>query len=234
MPDPAKPDVLIVMDEGLAPPDQHFDPLDAPSAAGMFLPRLNNIVTLTMGSLSYIDAERRIQSLQFQFNPIELERSRTIKFTRTPTGNTLEELRAGLRNLPKRKFTRKPDPWDMTLSLRYDASYTANGDEGPALQAYSHRIDRIAKAIQFFEALVEPVPFVSENQKTANADETPPPPLLVFQYGKRSWQCALKHLRIKEDDYTPDLYPRRFEATLTLEIVETVQQNEQGKKGGVR
>lgn len=237
MPDTTKPDVLIVMDEGPSrppPPKQQPDPPPGRASPGNPLSGLNRIVPLTMGSLSYIDADRKIQSLQFQFNPTELDRSRTVQFTRTPTGNTLEEMRAGVRNQPKRKFTRKPEPWSMTLKLGYDAGHYAYGDEQPKPGAFSHRIDRIAEAMRFFEALVEPSPFVSENENKANASETPPPPLMILQYGQRSWQCAVKSLQIKEQDYTYDLYPRRFEATLTLELVETIQQNDQGKTGARR
>jgi hypothetical protein len=44
--------------------------------------------------------------------------------------------------------------------------------------------------------------------------------------------CAVKTVRIKEEDYTHDLYPRRFEVTLTLEIIETTSQVDQGRRTG--
>jgi hypothetical protein len=179
---------------------------------------LNTVVDLALGTLSFKGADGKPHSQTFQFNPTELERSRAVTFTRTLTGNTLEEPGVGPRNQPKRKATRKPDPWTLTLSLRYDASYAPIPDTGH----FDDQVKRIANAIRFFEALTEPGPFESENEKTANANETPPPPLASFHYGPRSWRCAVKNLRIKEEDFTHDLYPRRIEVTLTLEIVETV------------
>lgn len=211
---------------------------------------LNTSVTLTVGQLFYWDSAGKPHSCVFQFNPTELERSRTIRFTRSPTGNTLEEPGAGPRNQAKRKFTRKPEPWTMTLALRFDAGYgtitNAASSPLPPLPAqppdpppprpvsFKGEIERVAAAMQFFEALVEPGPFVSENENAANADETPPPPRVVLAYGTRSWLCAVKSCTIKEQDYTIDLYPRRFEVTLGLEIIETLSQNLQGKTGGVR
>jgi hypothetical protein len=222
-PEPASDESLLVIKE--APLPKKEPKADTPPET------FSTDIQLTMGKLSYIDAKRKVQSIEFQFNPTELERSRTVKFTRTPTGNTLEEMRAGVRNQAKRKFTRKPDPWSMTLALRYDASYYGPGaTPGP----FKHKIDSVDRAMQFFEALVEPSPFPTENEKVANADETPPPPLMILAYGQRSWQCAVKTIRIKEEDYTRDLYPRHFEVTLTLEVVETVRQNEQGKTGAKR
>ncbi|HEY6180488.1 MAG TPA: hypothetical protein VIX73_38865 [Kofleriaceae bacterium] len=218
-PDPGSKENLVRVNE--APP------ASAPLSPDSF----STDVQLTMGKLSYIDGNRDVQSIQFQFNPTELERSRTIKFTRTPTGNTLEEMRVGVRNQAKRKFTRKPDPWSLTLALRFDAGYY---QDGASLGPFKHKIDSVTKAMRFFEALVEPSPFPTENEKIANADETPPPPLMILAYGTRTWQCAVKTVRIKEEDYTRELYPRRLEVTLTLEVVETVQQNEQGKTGGNR
>jgi hypothetical protein len=202
---------------------------EAPKGGNVKPDSLNTDVKLTMGKLSYFDAKGVTQSIEFQFNPTELERSRSIQFTRTPTGNTLDEANAGGRNQAKRKFTRKADPWAMTLALRYDAGYHRHGDTpGP----YKHKIDSVDKAMRFFEALVEPRPFPTENEKIANADETPPPPMMILAYGPRTWRCAVKTVRIKEEDYTPELRPRRLEVTLTLEVVETTQQNQQGKLGG--
>lgn len=193
--------------------------------------QLDPRVKLTMGMLSFQDDTGKLRSCPFQFNPTELERARTIKFTRTPTGNILEEPKVGPHNQAKRKFTRKADPWDLTLSLRYDAAYYHDAEPSPA-RSYKDEVQRVTEARQFFEALVEPAPVALENEKVANADETPPPPLLTLQFGIRTWRCAAKSVRIKELDYTPDLYPRRFEVTLQLEIIETTRQNDQGKLGG--
>jgi hypothetical protein len=215
------------------------------------LPPLSTVVKLTVGQLFYWDTDGKSHSCIFQFNPTELERSRAVQFTRTKTGNTLEEPGVGPRNQPKRKFTRKPEPWGMTLALRFDAGYgmRANAERSPLPKvaqsaapvvvperppiSFKDELERVEAAIGFFESLVEPGGRVSENQKVANADETPPTPLVILAYGQRSWLCAVKNLRIKEEDYTPNLRPRRFEVTLTVEIVETVRQNDQGKTGGV-
>jgi hypothetical protein len=214
-------------------------------------PALSTVVKLTVGQLFYWDIDGKSHSCIFQFNPTELERSRAVQFTRTKTGNTLEEPGVGPRNQPKRKFTRKADAWGMTLALRFDAGHgmRANTERSPlpkfaqsetpevvpkgALVSFKDELDRVEAAIGFFESLVEPGWRVSENQKLSNADETPPTPLVILSYGQRSWLCAVKNLRIKEEDYTPNLRPRRFEVTLTIEIIETVRQNEQRKTGGV-
>jgi hypothetical protein len=187
-------------------------------------------VKLTMGMLSFKDTKGNLHSCPFQFNPETLERSRTIEFTRTPTGNILDQPRVGPKNQAKRKFTRKTHPWDLTLSLRYDATYCADA-QSPPTGKYKDQVQRVTDARQFFESLVEAEQLALEHEKVANADETPPPPIMTLQFGIRSWRCAAKSVRIKELDYTPDLYPRRFEVTLQLEVVETTRQNDQGKLG---
>jgi hypothetical protein len=217
---------------------------------------LNTAVKLTMGMLFYRahDEKRTPHHCLFQFNPTELERSRNIAFTRSPTGNVLEEPRVGGRNAAKRKQTRKPEAWDMSITLRFDAGYgmvawaeqsqlretartgalpkdITKGDTAanPLTATFKDEILRIQQTIDFFEGIADAQPWVSENEKVANADETPPPPYVMLAFGNRVWECAVKSVRIKEEDYTPDLYPRRFEATLSLEIIQTVAQNDQGK-----
>lgn len=226
MPDPKQ---VAPISFAEAPPTREEEP-NKPKAT------FNTAVHLTMGQLSFLDRRKskdgEVRSCVFQFNPTELERSRTVKFTRTPTGNTLDTRRAGERNQTKRKFSRKPDPWSMTLNLRFDAGYYANAAAAPG--SYSDKIDAIDNAIRFFEALVEPDEFATENEKPSNANETPPPPTLLFFYGQRSWKCAVQNLRIKELEYTPDLAPRRFEVTIGLEAIETTDQNERGKTGAQR
>ncbi|HEX3765602.1 MAG TPA: hypothetical protein VHW23_43200 [Kofleriaceae bacterium] len=228
-------------------------PVPPPSTPGQF-PTLNTAVSLTVGQLFYRDAKGNPQQCMFQFNPTEMERSRNIAFTRSRTGNILEEPRVGGRNSAKRKQTRKPESWDMSVTLRFDAAYgmvawtqhsplpktpaTAALPADPAVDTptfnplaakFKTEIQRIDNTIQFFEQIAEPQPFVSEHEKIANAEETPPPPYVTLAFGQRAWQCAVKSVRIKEEDYTPDLYPRRFEVTLSLEIIETVRQNADGK-----
>ncbi|MEO7732027.1 MAG: hypothetical protein ABIY55_13715 [Kofleriaceae bacterium] len=213
---------------------------------------LSTTVPLSVGQLFYRDNKRHAHSCPFQFNPTEIERSCDVKFTRTPTGNTREEPRAGERNQTKRKSSRKPERWQMTLSLKFDAGHplinkppppppeneAADDDSdapGPSLTGptapRSDKLEsskalarRVVEAMRFFEALAEPLPDTTENDKMSNADETPPPPFLTLALGWRSWKCAVKSVRIKEEDYTYDLYPRRFEVSLTLEIIETTQQ----------
>jgi hypothetical protein len=219
-----------------------------PSKTSSEPPLLSTVVTLTVGQLFYWDIGGKSHSCIFQFNPTELERSRAVQFTRTKTGNTLEEPGVGPRNQPKRKFTRKPDAWGMTLALRFDAGYGMRPKTEPSplpkfaraetpevvpkgpLVSFDDELKRVEATIGFFESLVEPGGRVSENQKLANADETPPTPLVVLAFGDRSWLCAVKNLRIKEEDYTPNLRPRRFEVTLTIDVIETVGQR---KTGGV-
>jgi hypothetical protein len=220
------------------------------------LPKLNTAVTLTMGMLFYRDSDEQHtpHHCLFQFNPTELERSRNIAYTRSPTGNTLEEPRTGGRNSAKRKQTRKMEPWTMSVTLRFDAAYgrvawtqqsplRATERTGalseqdlhpkvkfnPTAATYMEEIQNIDETLKFFEAIAEAQPWKPENEQIANADETPPPPYVMLAFGQRVWECAVKSVRIKEEDYTPDLYPRRFEATLSLEIIQTVPQNDQRK-----
>jgi hypothetical protein len=223
---------------------------------------LSTMVKLTVGQMFFLDAHGKRHHCAFQFNPTEIERSRTVQHKRTPTGNILEEPRFGPRNQAKRKFTRKPDPWTMTLTLRFDASrpldasdvqsplpenaakQLQNASDAPieppkATAAPSpppaapppHLADRIDAALRFFEGIVEAVPFTDESQRIVNADETPPPPTVVLALGPRAWNCAVKSVRIKEQDYTIDLYPRRFEVTLDIELIETIRQNEYDQTG---
>jgi hypothetical protein len=215
---------------------------------------LNTAVTLTMGQLFYRDSQGKPHRCLFQFNPTELERSRTINVTRSPTGNTNEEPRVGGRNSAKRKQTRKPAEWEMAVTLRFDAAYgklawtqqsplrptehTGNlpqafTDEDPVFnplaKSFKDEIENIRQTIEFFEKIAHAQPWENENESPGNADETPPPPYVMLAFGQRAWECAVKSVRIKELDHTPDLYPRRFEVSLNLEIILTVPQNDQGK-----
>jgi hypothetical protein len=224
-----EPDKLIKLDEGEpAPPPDPKKPAPPPPSL-----RLDSTLTLTMGQLIYTSKSRtktQRHILKFQFNPTEIERTRTITVNRTPTGNILEEDRETTRDKPKRKASRKPNTWEMTLALRFDAAYYPTQADPPD-GTYSHRISRIEEAIHFFEALVDPQQDDKENENVANANETPPPPYVTLLFGKRQWRCTVKSLRIKEQDYTPDLAPRRFEATLTLDVYETVRQSDMEKPG---
>lgn len=215
---------------------------------------LNTYLPLTVGQLFFLDAHKQLRRCAFQFNPTELERSRSIAITRTPTGNVLEEPKFGPRNQAKRKLTRKVEPWEMTLTLKFDASRPLDASDTPtplprgalwdpndgapteAVTTSSDETggftDRIAHTLRFFEALAEPVPFTDEDDRIVNADETPPPPIITLALGPRSWNCFVKQVRIKEQDYTFDLHPRRFEVTVSFEIFHTIQQNENDHTGG--
>jgi hypothetical protein len=234
-------------------PDDPGTPQNAPWAS---IWDLNLYVQLVMGQLYYHDHQGNPQQCDFQFNPTEIERSRSVSYTRSRTGNVIEERHVGGRDRAKRKQTRKPDAWEMSLTLRFDAAYGAQAgmksppikDESakatkppvnqatnpqatydPMTASYQDELDRVARAMKFFELMAESAPFVSENEKTANADETPPPPYVTLALGKRMWLCSVKTVRIKEDDFTPMMETRRFEATLSLEVYETTVQNEQQK-----
>src|SRR5882724_2413032 len=167
-------------------------PAPAPSSPPRPAHRLDTNVAVTMGELSFT-SQGQTHTLEFQFNPTEMERSRTVKVTRTPTGNTLEEERDTTRDKPKRKASRKPDPWDLTLALKFDAGYYHRRHNTPALSVpFGQQVDRIANAIHFFEALVDPAHHDHENENVSNANETPPPPYLFLQFGKRRWKCFVK------------------------------------------
>lgn len=238
------------MADPIAPEDQDIAKNAPLSSAGP----LNTAVTLTVGQLYYRDAKGKAQQCVFQFNPTEMERSRNIAFTRSRTGNTLEEPQTGGRNSAKRKQTRQLEPWTMSMTLRFDAAYGRlthtrqsplrkgphSGELPEDLKSakrttnlmaanFAAEIQRIGEMLQFFEAIADAEPWKPENEKVANADETPPPPYVMLAFGQRVWECAVKSVRIKEEDYTRDLYPRRFEVTLSLELIQSVAQNEQGK-----
>ena len=238
------------MADPIAPEDEDIAENAPRSSAGP----LNTAVTLTVGQLYYRDANGQAQQCVFQFNPTEMERSRNIAFTRSRTGNTLEESRTSGRNSAKRKQTRQLEPWAMSMTLRFDAAYgrLTHTRQSPLRKAphsgelpenlksaqrttnlvagnFAAEIKRIGEALQFFEAIADAEPWKPENEKIANADETPPPPYVMLAFGQRVWECAVKSVRIKEEDYTRDLYPRRFEVTLSLELIQSVPQSEQGK-----
>jgi hypothetical protein len=202
------------------------DPLPPPPSS----PGRENAVQLSAGMMTYDSPQAGPQALRFQFNPTEIERSRTITINRTPTGNTLEEPKVGPRNQAKRKMTRKPEAWDMTLSLRFDASYPSPNPPPPT--GGGHVKDQVEAARKFFEGLVEPGVFEPDSTRIAQAHETAPPPMVTLYFGRRAWRCTVKSLRIKEEDFTYDLDARRFEVTITFEVVTTVPQNFQRKVGG--
>ncbi len=183
---------------------------------------------VTPGLIEYVDMEGKPQRFYFQCNPTSLSRSRTINRTDSQASNQAAGTKTA-RGEAGRRYTLKASAWRLdTLELWFDASAphyaTGKRSEDDGLEA-------VQQSIRHLEAISEPGPARSENDAQTGAPPLPSPPLIALTLGTRTWQGHVSSLSIVEQDFTPDLVPRRIKVSLTIEPVVTEAQLQQGKLG---
>jgi hypothetical protein len=191
---------------------------------------MSDEVKLTPGLISYTDGDGVKQRFYFQCNPTSLTRSRSASRTdtkaTTPAGTSTERGEAG------RKYTHRVSPWKLeSIELWLDASMPYWSDQTNRKEEGS--FEAVQRGLEHLRAISEPGPVRKENNHRTGAPPQPSPPLLTFTLGERSWIGHVSSLSIVEKEFTPDrLLPKQIKATLSLDIIETLQQLDQGKTGG--
>lgn len=187
-------------------------------------------MNLTPAAFNYVDRNNRNRQLYFQFNPTTLKRTRTVTFTETKGNDPLASETD--RSAQGKKFSLKAQRWKLDFDIRLDASMPPLTKEGA--QASGSYLGAVQQGLDQLEALVEPGPVPSENDSLYGFQLNPDPPLIYFTWGARIWSGYMTSLTISEVQFTPDLVPKRVEATVSLVVIETPRQLAQGKTGGRR
>lgn len=186
-------------------------------------------VQVVPGLIEYVDNKRKPQKFYFQCNPASLSRSRNIARTDSQATNQAAGTKTA-RGEAGRRYTLKASAWKLdTIELWFDASMP-HWTEGTLVEGGG--LEAVQRSIEHLEAISEPGPVPSENESQTGAPPLPSPPLITLTLGKRTWQGHVSSLSIVEQEFTPDLVPRRIKVTLGIEPVVTEAQLEQGKLGG--
>lgn len=169
------------------------------------------------GRLSYTPNGGDERSLEFQFNPVSLSRSRSVTAVNTKAPTLGSAQTDDVSPAAGQTFASKADNWRMSLNIRLDSTRLFGTS---TRYSYSNQLDSLAQAIAFLEGTVEPV----ADRREQNKGQFPPErtPNVRFDWGPRSWSAQVTQITINEDWYSTDLRPARVEATLDLVIIETV------------
>lgn len=209
---------------------------------------------LIPGAFVYTDRKGRLQAMYFQFNPEKLARNRKATFTQTKANDT--QGTATNRDGQGKKYTLSVDRWTIDLDIRLDASRPAftsskqitatelNPEKESDRTWLNHleeltlqdsALTSVEEGLKHLEALIEPGPIrpsQNENESTYGFRTLPDPPTVHFLWGDRLWSGFLTSLSISEIQFSPRLKPIRAEASVSLVIVESMRQLQQGKTGG--
>ncbi len=193
---------------------------------------------LTLGLFVYKDRSKQQQGLLFQVNPETLKRSRTVALsdsnTAQPGGTT-----SG-RGVVGRKYTLKASRWKIDFDLRLDGSRRFPKDLGMLFSQSAvgrgvgglSSIASVTAAMRQLEALVEPTEL--GGQKGVNGiEENPPTPEVDFYYGDRVWKGYVTSLSFTESLFSASLIPMVVEASISMEIIETLASLRAGTVGGM-
>lgn len=188
---------------------------------------------LIPGAFVYSDRNGNSQTLYFQFNPEKLTRARTAQFKETKANDT--QGTTSNRGAQGKKYTLTVERWKIDFDIRLDASkptFVSQQRMSAAPPGLGDGLEQVRAGLAHLEALIEPGPIPSENDSLYGYQELPDPPMIQFLWGDRAWAGFLTSLSISEVLFTPDLKPRRVEATVSMVILETLRQLQQGKTGG--
>lgn len=190
------------------------------------------------GLFIYKDRSGTTQGLLFQFNPETLKRTRTVEFkdsdTNQPNGTTQGRGQEG------RKYSIKANRWKIDFDFRLDASRTFTKMLGTVLAQRSaatqefagmSSVDSVLAALRQLEALVEPTAL--QVMKTKHGfDENADTPEIDFYWGDRVWKGYITSLSINETLFNVALIPMMVEASISMEIIETMSSLLANKVGG--
>jgi hypothetical protein len=138
------------------------------------------------------------ESLQFMFNPTQLQYSRTVKWENQKGARNSEQL------LPKVSFS-GIEPYQLTVS---DAMF----------DTYEDRTS-VAEYIKKFQATVSPT--ISKAGGKGGKDKRPP--VYIFQWGTSdtlNFRCVVKQFSYTYTMFLPDGTPVRAKMSLTLQEVD--------------
>jgi|GEM_PF-3169898 len=170
-------------------------------------------MTAARGRFSYRrSSSEPEQTLDFQFNPESLSRSRQVGLGRTPAARDAADVAPAAA-----QSSAEAQRWTMTLDIRLDGTRLIGAGDSYSL---SDQLDSVEAAIAFLEGAVEPVVELRE----ANESVYPPErtPMVRFDWGERSWSGHITDLTISEELFSPDLRPARVEATVSLTVIDTL------------
>lgn len=186
------------------------------------------VVPVTLGQIAYPDRSGNKQIFRFQANPTSLTRSRSISLNKSPVGEAhATRTKTGQAG---RKYTLTADNWKMEgIEINLDAA--ANDWTGRQTLP-EIGLEQIAEALHHLEALAEPGPLITETDHRKSYPPQPSPPLAELTLGHRVWQGYVTSVRIEEKQFTHLLVPTRIKATLSFEVIVTVQDLDLNKVGG--
>lgn len=184
-------------------------------------------MTAQRGRLSYqrtsSDPE---QTLEFQFNPTSLSRTRTVTLHQTPAPTRGDADASDASPAAGQTFASKANNWTMSVNIRLDSTRLLGTGNS---YSFSDQLDSVESAISFLEGAVEPVIEPRESNKSVYPPERTP--MVRFDWGNRSWLAQITQLVINENWFSTDLRPARVEATVSLTVIDTLSAAIAGTSG---
>lgn len=158
-------------------------------------------------------------SLYFQFNPEEIVRSRSVDFNDT---SGLEDQGptpvVGSGPSAYAKYTLRAARWMISnINIRLDSS--APPQVGMPNSSYGADLDALRKAVKLLESLVEPKERKNQNQAKDSYPNQAETPIVQLCWGKRIWEGYVTSVNITEKLFTPDLVPKRVEASVNMVVL---------------
>ncbi len=178
------------------------------------------------GRLSYTPSSGDPEvSLEFQFNPTSLTRTRsvTVNQTKAPARGDVDVKDAS--PAAGQTFASKVQNWTMSLNIRLDSTRLLKNQS----YSLSNQLDAVEQAIDFLEGAVEPVIEPLEANKSVYPPERTP--MVRFDWGKRSWLTQVTQVSINENWFSSDLRPARVEATLAMTVIDSLAAAMSGSSG---
>jgi Contractile injection system tube protein len=146
------------------------------------------------------------ESLQFMFNPTQLQYSRTVKWENQKGARNSDQL------LPKVSFA-GIEPYQLTISDAMFDTYEVRKDNPPN----EHK--SVADYIKKFQATVSPT--ISQAGGKGGKDKRPP--VYIFHWGTSdtlNFRCVVKQFSYTYTMFLPDGTPVRAKMSLTLQEVD--------------
>ena len=172
----------------------------------------------------------------FQFNPLQITRSRSTTFTppQTPAGSQPTQSAGFIQQLgdsgPKALLGFRPAGQTITVGqeslsfdIRLDASDPANGiaeEFGVAPQLSTLELMMLPKNQSLLGGAISAL-LGGAPKQFAFFDEAKNPPIILFIWGrKKVMPVNIKSMSIKEEEFTTELNPLRVTVTVSLEVME--------------
>lgn len=169
--------------------------------------------------------------LPFQFNPVQLQRSRSLSFgapgqAKTKQPNTLQALHQREKDPDKLRDGQQVQVQEESISLeiRLDATDRLNeGDQVAALLGVGPQLAILEQMVcPTDKSLLSKIrEKIASSAKHFSYTKSPNPPLVLFTWGAR-WVLPvnINSLTITESEFNTKLYPIRVTATVQLTVIE--------------